>query len=108
MKQIYYNLMMCVCICLMMAGCAKDAEVLTGTISGYVSDYTNANAPIAGATVTLNSKGLTKTTGSDGRFEFSKLEPNTYSISVSANGYQPTTKQVTVYAGQTAGLDFQL
>lgn len=108
MKQIYSNLMMCVCICLMMAGCAKDAEVLTGTINGYVSDYTNANAPIAGATVTLNSKGLTKTTGSDGRFEFSKLEPNTYSISVSANGYQPTTKQVTVYAGQTAGLDFQL
>ena len=108
MKKIYSQLIMCVCICLMMAGCTKDAEVLTGTISGFVSDYTNANTAIAGATVTLNSKGLTKTTGSDGRFEFLKLEPGTYSISVTANGFQATTKQVTVYAGQTATCDFQL
>lgn len=92
----------------LITSCAKDEEVMTGTINGFVSDYTNANAPIAGATVTLNSKGLTKTTGSDGRFEFSGLEPGTYSIAVSANNYQPTTKQVTVYAGQVANCDFQL
>ncbi len=95
-------------ILLFLSSCAKDEEVLTGTISGFVSDYTNANAPIAGATVTINSKGLTKTTGSDGRFEFSSLEPGTYSISISANNYQPTTKQVTVYAGQKANCDVQL
>ena len=96
------------CIGLLIASCAKDEEVLTGTINGFVSDYTNANSPIAGATVTINSKGLTKTTGSDGRFEFANLEPGTYSISISANNYQPTTKQVTVYAGQIANCDVQL
>lgn len=47
---------------LILSGCAKDAEDLTGTIAGFVTDYTNANAPIAGASVTLNTKGLTKTT----------------------------------------------
>ena len=93
---------------IILSGCAKDAEVLTGTIAGFVTDYTNANAPIAGASVTLNTKGLTKTTGSDGRFEFSGLEPGTYSLSANANEYQPTTKQVTVWAGQTANCDFQL
>lgn len=93
---------------LILSGCAKDAEDLTGTIAGFVTDYTNANAPIAGASVTLNTKGLTKTTGSDGRFEFSGLEPGTYSLSASANEYQPTTKQVTVWAGQIANCDFQL
>ena len=41
-------------ILLFLSSCAKDEEVLTGTISGFVSDYTNANAPIAGATVTIN------------------------------------------------------
>ena len=81
---------------------------MTGTIMGFVSEYANANNPIAGATVTISSKGLTKTTGSDGRFEFTDLEPGTYSISVSANTYQVTTKQVTVYAGQKANCDFQL
>lgn len=58
--------------------------------------------------MTLSSKGLTKTTGSDGRFEFADLEPGTYTIVVASNGFQPTTKQVTVYAGQTAICDFQL
>ena len=95
-------------VLLFLGSCVKDEEVLTGTISGFVSDYTNANAPIAGATVTINSKGLTKTTGGDGRFEFSNLEPGTYSIAISANNYQPTTKQVTVYAGQKANCDVQL
>ena len=93
---------------LLLNGCAKDEENLNGTISGLVTDYTNANTPIAGATVTLNIKGLTKTTGSDGRFEFVGIEPGTYSLQISANNYQTTTKQVTVYAGQTANCDVQL
>ena len=93
---------------LLLNGCAKDEENLNGTISGLVTDYTNANTPIAGATVTLNTKGLTKTTGSDGRFEFVGVEPGTYSLQISANNYQTTTKQVTVYAGQTANCDVQL
>ena len=91
-----------------LSSCAKDEEVMTGTINGIVSDYTNANSPIAGATVTLSSKGLTKTTGSDGRFEFTDLEPGTYTLSVKANNYQATTKQITVYAGQKVNCDFQL
>ena len=93
---------------LLMSNCAKDEENLSGTISGLVTDYTNANTPIAGATVTLSTKGLTKTTGSDGRFEFAGIEPGTYTLQITANNYQATTKQVTVYAGQKANCDVQL
>ena len=107
MKRLLYILIGIIGIFLL-SNCAKDQENLSGTISGLVTDYTNANTPIAGATVTLNTKGLTKTTGSDGRFEFVSLEPGTYTIQVEANNYQATTKQVTVYAGQTANCDFQL
>ena len=108
MKKFISNLALWLCAGLLIASCTKDEEVLTGIINGFVSDYANANAPIAGVTVTINSKGLTKTTGSDGRFEFRDLEPATYSLSFAANNYQPTTKQVTVYAGQSATCDVQL
>ena len=92
----------------MISSCAKDEENLSGTISGIVTEYTSSNTPIAGATVTVNGKGLSKTTGSDGRFEFTGLEPGTYTIVVKANNYQANTKQVTVYAGQKANCDIQL
>lgn len=92
----------------MMSSCAKDEENLSGTISGIVTEYASSNTPIAGATVTINGKGLSKTTGSDGRFEFTGLEPGTYTISVNANNYKANTKQVTVYAGQKANCDIQL
>ena len=92
----------------MMTGCAKDEENLNGKIAGLISDYTNANTPIAGATVTMNSKGLTKTTGADGRFEFTDITPGTYTLQIAANNYQTTTKQVSVVAGQTANCDVQL
>lgn len=93
---------------LFFASCSEDETVMTATISGYVTDYANANTPIAGATVTINTKGITKTTGSDGRYEFTDIEPGTYTLQVFANGYQATTKQTTVYAGETSNLDFQL
>ena len=92
----------------LMVGCAKDEEELNGKIAGLVTDYTNANTPIAGATVTLSTKGLTKTTGADGRFEFSDVTPGTYTLQIAANSYQATTKQVSVVAGQTANCDVQL
>lgn len=104
-------------VCIGFASCGDDDEddtpkpeapTATGNIHGLVTDYNNANAPIAGATVTLNVKGLTKTTGSDGRYEFTNIEPGTYTIQVMASNYRTTTKQVTVYADQQALCDFQL
>lgn len=88
--------------------CTSDEQVMTGTINGFVSDYGDANHALAGVTLTLSHLGLTKTTGSDGRYEFGELEPGSYSIAASANGYQATTKQITVYAGQVVTCDFQL
>lgn len=86
----------------------KDAVDNTGTISGFVTDFTNANAPISGATVTLSPNGVSKTTGSDGRYYFSDVEPGGYTLQVSANNYQPTTKQISVGVNQNVTCDFQL
>lgn len=100
--------MACLAGILCFLSCAKDVQDMTGTLHGFVSDYAQPNMPLAGVSVTVNGKGLSKTTGSDGRYEFPDLDPGTYTLSASADGYQTTTKQVTIYAGQTANCDFQL
>lgn len=107
MKKIL-SIILCMTGLLVLSNCSKDEEITTGTINGLVSDMTNANTAIPGATVTLSPLGLSKTTGSDGRYEFTDVAPGSYTISVSANNYQSDTKSVTVYAGQIATADFQL
>lgn len=107
MKKIL-SIIFCMVGLFSLCNCSKDEEVTTGTISGLVSDMTNANVAIPGATVTLSPLGLSKTTGADGRYEFNDVAPGSYTISVSANNYQTDTKSVTVYAGQVITADFQL
>ena len=107
MKHLF-NIILCMAALLCFSNCTKDEEVMTGTIAGLVSDMTNANTAIAGATVTLSPTGLSKTTGSDGRYEFTEIEPGTYTVSIKADNYQEDSKSVSVYAGQVATADFQL
>ena len=109
MKKILFSLCFFSSMIFFLNSCGKsDAVDNSGTISGFVTDITNANAPIAGATVTLSSKGLSQTTGSDGRYQFSDVDPGSYTLQAIANHYQPTTKQVTVGVNQNVTCDFQL
>lgn len=107
MKHLF-NIILGMAALLCLSHCTKDEEVMTGTIAGMVTDMTNANTAIAGATVTLSPTGLSQTTGSDGRYEFTEIEPGNYAVSVKANNYQEDSKSVSVYAGQSATADFQL
>lgn len=62
-------------------------------ITGTVLDGANENAPLEGATVTLNN-GTSATTGSDGTFTIENLTVRDYTLSVSAEGYIESTAAV--------------
>jgi len=82
----------------------------TGDIAGVVTDP--SNAVIVGVPVTLKSTstGITQAskTGSSGEYRFSLLQPGQYTITVTAQGFQPTERKVVVFVGQIASVNIQV
>ena len=82
----------------------------TGAISGSVVDP-QSNQPVAGANVTATSPSQSANTTSDasGRFNFISLNPDTYTVSVSASSNRDTASVsgVTVQADQTLNVTLQ-
>jgi hypothetical protein len=69
-------------------------------VTTTITDGTN---PIAGAEVTFD--GTTLTTMGDGYLEFGEFENGTYDLSVTADGYENYTEQITV---QDESLDLEI
>jgi hypothetical protein len=90
--------------------CALAQTIVTGEISGTLSDQTGAVVP--GGTVTLKSlatgEAKSVTSGKSGEFRFSLLRPGTYTLNASAKGFAQTEKQVEVQLGQVMDLKIQL
>jgi hypothetical protein len=70
------------------------AQVTSGTIFGSVKDSTGAVIPNAEVTATELSKGVARTTTSSaaGTFSLPNLPPGTYTVQVSAQGFQTLAK----------------
>ena len=82
----------------------------TGAISGHVIDSTTL-APISGAKVTAASPSDTQTATTDdgGAYSFVSLPPDTYTVTATKDGYDPTAHQgVTVLADQTQTIPITL
>ena len=90
-----------------MLSCAKDIIDTTGGLMGVVSDSRSGKF-LSGVSVVLSPTGKTYTTGTDGKYEFQDMEAQEYSVTASKSGYLSDKKTVTVQAGNTANLDFQL
>lgn len=106
MKHIIYSVALLMAA-LLAGGCSEDETPGFGSIYGIVSDA-DTSQPIYGASVTLSPGNLSTTTGHDGHFEFTDLEPGQYKVAVIASGYLTDSRQITVSAGNRATGDIQL
>src|SRR5437868_10706364 len=69
-----------------------------GTVTGVVTDPNGAVVPNASVTIANPVTGYTRTvnTGSDGSFRFTDVPPNTYSLGVSASGFNAAQQRLDV------------
>jgi len=87
--------------------CKKPVPETTGNVQGTVK---NSNGQIIdGASVKINtSPEQTKTTATDGFYKFESLLPQKYQITVSKTGFEQTSQNVDIVAGEPKTLDFVL
>jgi hypothetical protein len=90
------------------AAAARGAELTTGAVLGSIE--TIAGKPLAGAVVTADApSGRYKTTSdAGGHFTILGLAPDTYTVSVALEGYEPSGVTVVVLPGEHQRLTFTL
>lgn len=105
MKQLFKYLLLSFVI-LLWQGCEKDE--LPGSIYGTVVDKATGE-PIKSAGVELSPGGLKTVTGSEGQFEFTQLNPGSYTLLVTKTGYfDYASNTIVVESAQTAKGDVQI
>src|SRR6201986_5316583 len=80
---------------------ASAQSLVSGDIAGTVAD--SSGAAIVGASITVTNTGTgaikTATSGAAGDYRISLLQPGTYSIVVTASGFEKSSLTATVSPG---------
>ncbi len=90
---------------------ASHAQVLYGSLTGSVTDATDAGIAAAKVEATNTNTGVAKQTTTDGRgvYLFSDLQPGTYAITISAASFGAISQQgIVVNANTVQRLDARL
>ena len=95
-KILFLNCIMLLAIC---NSCTKAEYDHFATLYGVISDH-NTGEPLTNVSVVLSPGGKTKTTGTDGRYEFNDLDPQQYTITVQKSGYSTNRKTITAIVGE--------
>src|SRR5580704_3190 len=110
LKKVILGLLAVLVIAAVMAPSLMAQSLVSGDITGTVTDP--SGAVVSGATVTLksNANGSTRTstTGSNGTYRFSLLSPGSYTVSVSASGFSKAETQTSVNIGQATVSDVKM
>ena len=90
--------------------CALAQSLLSGDISGTLTDPSGAVVP--GAKVDLKSldtgAAQSTTSGADGTYHFSLLKPGRYSVKVTQSGFQTVERSLDVTVSNVAQVNFTL
>jgi hypothetical protein len=97
-------------IALVMAPSLIGQSLVSGDLTGTVTDPTGA--VVSGATVTLKSDATgatrTATTDGSGAYRFSLIQPGSYTVSANAQGFSNAQATTTVSAGQATVADVKM
>ena len=95
---------------LLLATCWLFGQAETGSISGIVTDSSNAVVPGAAVTVVSAATGLTRstTTASAGEYAITNLPPATYTLTIEHSGFDKYSRQVVVAVGSRMDVSAQM
>jgi len=100
------------CALILILGCALalPAQITTGEITGTVMDQSGAE--VAGAAVSAvcpdTNQTRSVTSGGAGEYRLSEMPACVYKVSVFAQGFKTTVREVSVNVAQTTKADFRL
>src|SRR6266849_3774318 len=85
-------------------------SLISGDISGTVTDPSGAGIPGATVVATNRDTGVAQTTSTSqqGFYHFAFLRPGSYKVEVRASGFQVSDRIAQVVVGQVANVDMQL
>lgn len=102
------KLLLLLCVGLLCTACPPDPVETKGSVSGKVTD-SRTGEPLQGVTVSIAPGTLkSRTTGSDGYFEFQELPVGSYTVQGVKENYRTNTKEAKVEAALNTFCDFQL
>ena len=89
---------------------ATAQSLITGDITGVVTDPSGAAIPNATVTLKNTETGTvqTRTTNAQGAYRFPLLNPGTYTVTAAAQGFQGREQRVAVTVGQATTVNSQL
>jgi carboxypeptidase family protein len=100
----------CILVLLLLFVIPLSAQITTGEITGTVMDPSGAT--VAGATISAvcPATNFTRkvTSGTAGEYRLSEMPACTYKVTVSAQGFKTTVREVTANVAQITKSDFQL
>lgn len=82
------------------------AQQKNGTLRGII--HTADNKPASLVTVSLNNSKKNTLSAEDGSFVIRNIAPGKYEVNVSLVGYKPVSREVSIVAGLTRNVNFQL
>jgi len=95
---------------LLLMSLGAQAQTVTATLEGRVSDATGAVLAQAAVKAVNNSTGYTRSVSSSetGDYRIPLLPVGTYTVTAELKGFKTYSRQVTLTIGQTAAVDFSL
>ncbi len=110
LKRLITGILAVLVVAAVMAPSLMAQSLISGDLTGTITDP--SGAVVSGATVALKSDATgatrTATTGPNGTYRFSLLQPGTYTISASAPGFSKAQTQASVAIGQATVADVKM